>query len=136
MPYTYLGSFLFSSHTKAQNLWLFHNFILGILGPIAIFIIMVVVPKNKRAALETFLFFFRIFPQISFSFALIWLGFTNALAGAFDDDDGGDDDFSSFDPFSTEIRTSVIYLAWTAVAYSVLVLLIERYGAVRCGYGR
>ncbi|CAN0579705.1 unnamed protein product, partial [Ectocarpus sp. 12 AP-2014] len=31
VPYTYLGSFMFSSHSKAQNLWLFHNFVLGIL---------------------------------------------------------------------------------------------------------
>ena len=125
VPYTYLGSFLFSSHTKAQNVWLFHNFILGILGPIAIFILMVTVPEDKRAVGEAFLALLRLFPQISFSFALIWLGFTNAIGGV-----ESDDDFS-FDPFSKEIRTSLIYLACEAVGYSILVLLLERYGAGR-----
>lgn len=119
VPYTYLGSFLFSSHSKAQNLWLFHNFILGILGPMAIFLVSN--PDKQKIVL----IFMRFFPQISFAYSLIWLGFTNALEGV----DGGDDDdgaFESFDPFIEPIRTSLIYMACEAVGYTVIVLLLER----------
>ncbi len=128
MPYTYLGSFLFSSHTKAQNLWLFHNFILGILGPLAIFFI----PSHKEATREAVLGVLRFFPQISFSYALFILGFTNIFPE--EDDDEGDDGFwGAFDPFSKEIRNSLIYMACEAVGYSILVLLLERYGTVWYG---
>lgn len=123
VPYTYMGSFLFSSHSKAQNLWLFHNFVLGILGPIAITFIQTEAKRN------TALFFMRLFPQISFAFSLIWLGFTNVLS---DVDDVDDDAFASFDPFSKEIRVSLIYMACEAVGYTVIVLLLERYIKSAC----
>lgn len=112
-----MGSFLFSSHSKAQNLWLFHNFILGILGPIAIFFIQ---DEDKQ---DIVLFFMRFFPQVSFAFSLIWLGFTNVLSGSDVDDDSFESDF---DPYSEPIRTSLIYMACEAVGYTIIVLLLER----------
>ena len=118
VPYTYLGSFLFSSHSKAQNLWLFHNFILGILGPMAIFFV------SNQAKRDMVLGFMRLFPQISFAYSLILLGFTNALSSVEDDDDGSFGD--SFDPFFEPVRTSLIYMACEAVGYTVIVLLLER----------
>ncbi|CAN0348380.1 unnamed protein product [Pylaiella littoralis] len=120
VPYTYLGSFLFSSHSKAQNLWLFHNFVMGILGPVAISFIS----NAKKEVKETLLFVLRLFPQVSFSFALIVLGFNNAIQS------GGDDDFNEdFNPFSEEIRKSLIYMACETVIYSALVLLVQRLSA-------
>ena len=118
VPYTYLGSFLFSSHSKAQNLWLLHNFILGILGPIAIFLLLLSLPVKERAAEELLLTVLMIFPQMAFSFSLLWLGYTNTDAISYDDD---------FDPYSQHIRNSLIFMACEAVGYSVLVLLLERY---------
>lgn len=115
--YTYLGSFLFSSHNKAQNIWLFHVFILGILGPMAVFMI-----PAEKASREVLLVLLRLFPQFCLSFALIYLGFTNA-AGDGDDDDSYD---GSFDPFDKEIRNSLIFMGCEAVGYFLLVLFLER----------
>lgn len=117
VAYTYVGSFLFSSHSKAQNLWLFHNFLLGVLGPIAVFFIQ---DTKKR---DTALFFMRFFPQICLAYPLMWLGFSNVVS-----DMEGDDDFfgSSFDPFSEPVRVSLIYMACEAVGYTGMVLLLER----------
>lgn len=98
-------------------MWLFHNFVMGILGPVAISFIS----NAKEEVKETLLFVLRLFPQVSFSFALIVLGFNNAIQS------GGDDDFNEdFNPFSEEIRKSLIYMACETVIYSALVLLVQR----------
>lgn len=74
---------------------------------------------------DTALFFMRLFPQISWAYSLIVLGFTNVLSDVNDDVD--DDTLSgSFDPFDEAIRTSLIYMACEAVGYTAIVLLLER----------
>ena len=110
----------------AQNIWLFHNFILGILGPIAIFFI----PPQKETARNITLGVLRFFPQVSLSYALFVLGLSNVYPEDESDDDFDDDFSGSFDPYSEQIRNSLIYMACEAVGYSVLVLLLER-----CGLG-
>lgn len=117
-----MGSFLFSSHNKAQNLWLFHNFVLGVIGSIAIFFTFMFLQNEGKK--DAIMFFMRFFPQVSFGFSLLYLGFFNVLSSS---DDGDDDDFGKdFDPFTEPIRTSLIYMACMAVGYTVIVLLLER----------
>ncbi|CAM9259808.1 unnamed protein product [Ectocarpus sp. 4 AP-2014] len=124
VPYTYLGSFMFSSHSKAQNLWLFHNFVLGILGPT----VGVGNIPNEKWYQDALLFVLNLFPQVCFSFALLVLGFSNVGGG--DEEGEGEDDFEDdFDPFNKFVRRSLIYMACEVVVYTIFLLLIERSSA-------
>ncbi|CAM9216529.1 unnamed protein product, partial [Ectocarpus fasciculatus] len=121
MPvYTYLWSFAFKNYSTAQNTFLFHNWITGLILPIATTIMSFFEGKvadvgDGIAALA------RLIPQYALGSGLMKLSFIPILS-FFND--------TELTPLDGDIAgNSLIYMGVCSVAYFVLLLVFERISA-------
>lgn len=115
--YTYLMSFFFKSYSTAQNTFLFHNFIMGLIVPIAVTVMGFFEGSvNDASTVMTFLFNFC--PQFALGLGLFNMGFMT-IFGLIDDE--------TYTPLHLRITgRNLIYMGTLTVVYGILLLLVER----------
>lgn len=115
--YTYLWSFLFKSYSSAQNAFLFHNWITGLILPIATTIMSLFEGTISDVA-QGISVIFRICPQFALGNGLMNMSFM-AIFGFFDD--------KTYTPLDMRIAgNSLVYMAVLTVVYFFLLLVVER----------
>ncbi|CAN0021601.1 unnamed protein product [Pylaiella littoralis] len=121
MPcYTYLWSFAFRNYSTAQNAFLFHNWIVGLILPIATTIMSFFegVVGDVGMGLASVL---RIVPQFALGDGLMSISFMEVF---------GLIDNKTYTALSMRIAgNSLVYMAVCSVIYLVLLLLLERASA-------
>lgn len=116
--YTYLWSFLFKSYATAQNTFLFHNWVLGFIAPLAV-TIMSFFPGTVNDVARGLTYLLSICPQYALGQGLFNLGFRE-LFGWVDD--------TSYEAFDMRITgESLLYMGIFSVFYFVLLLVVERW---------
>ncbi|CAN0323074.1 unnamed protein product, partial [Laminaria digitata] len=117
MPsYTYLWSFFFSSYSTAQNSFLFHNLITGLILPIAT-TIMGVFPGTVGDVGQGIAAVFRLCPQFALGNGLMNISFM-AIFSFIDD--------TTYTPLDMRITgNGLVYMAILTVVYFVLLLFVE-----------
>eukprot|EP00903_Cladosiphon_okamuranus_P008962 g8576.t1 len=121
MPsYTYLWSFAFKSYSSAQNAFLFHNLIIGLILPIATTIMSLFegVVSDAATGMAAVL---RLIPQYALGDGLMNMSFMQFF-GFMDDKD-----YTALDMRIT--GTSLTYMAILSVVYLVLLIVLERVSA-------
>lgn len=115
--YTHLLSFSFKSYSTAQNFFLFHNVLLGLILPIAVTVMSLFTGRIKLAS-EVMDYIFNLCPQFSLGVGLMRIGFIDALEAT-------DDEI--YEPLDTEITgKSLIYMACCAPLYFLLSPTMDR----------
>lgn len=114
--YTYLFSFLFRSYSTAQNAFLFHNWILGLIAPLAI-TIMSFFPSLTDVARGVSRFL-MICPQYALGQGLFNLGFMEFFALV---------DSTTYVELDLRITgESLVYMAVFGLFFFIMLLLVER----------
>ncbi|CAN0188090.1 unnamed protein product, partial [Laminaria digitata] len=122
--YTYLWSFLFKSFSVAQNTFLFHNFITGLILPLAAGIMANFFQGTVRDVGDGIVAVMRLCPQFALGYGLFSVGITVEWSG----DDNDDDDFTG-NSSALDLGAAgadLVYMGVCAVVYFVLLLFLER----------
>ncbi|CAM9541397.1 unnamed protein product [Ascophyllum nodosum] len=121
MPsYTYLWSFLFKTYSTAQNSFLFHNLILGLIAPIAVAIMSLFEGTVNDIAVGLG-WVLSLIPQFALGYGFLNISLMEVF-GFFDD--------VTYTPLSMRITgKSLVYMAVCGVVYFLAVLVLERTSA-------
>ena len=116
--YTYLWSFLFKSYSTAQNSFLFHNLITGLILPLATTIMSLFTGTVSDVG-EGIAAVMRLCPQFALGNGMLNISFM-AIFSFLDDED--------YTPLDLRITGSgLVYMAILSVVYFVLLLFVERW---------
>ena len=115
--YTYLWSFLFKTYSTAQNSFLLHNLILGLIAPIAVAAMSIF--EGTVSDIAMYLgWILSLVPQFALGYGFFNMSFME-LYGVLDD--------VTYTPLSMRIAgTSLVYMAVSGVVYFLAVLVLER----------
>ncbi len=118
MPFTYLISFCFHSHSTAQNVVLLLNFITGLILLI-VSVVMSAIESTMHVN-HTLGYFYRLFPGFCLGNGLLGLTFYKLT-----------EDIDIFEPMNSSpfsmnvIGTELIYLASSALVYLLLTIVLD-----------
>lgn len=110
-------SFFFKGYSAAQNTFLFHNWILGLILPIAVWVMNLF--ENTQDASKAMAYIFSLCPQYALGQGLLNMGFIVFFELI--------DEVTNYTPLDLRIAgLSLVYMGVCSVVYFVLVLLMER----------
>jgi ATP-binding cassette subfamily A (ABC1) protein 3 len=116
VPYTYASSFLFTDEGSAQNFTILHNFFLGSLAPITVFVLRLI--KSTSSIGDVVIWFFRWNPVYNSVGGVVLISLNPQIHN----------DRSKTAPDEMDITSAgadVMFLCLHFVFWSTLVLLIE-----------
>ena len=115
--YTYLWSFAFKGYSTAQNTFLFHNLIVGLIAPIAVTIMSLFEGTVQDIAMGL-AWILCLIPQFALGYGFMNIAFM-AVYEFFDDE--------TYTPLSMRITgSSLVYMAVCGVVYFFALLALER----------